>query len=282
MDTTYQKVIEANIALHSKMSSDYSTCEPHFRPENIRKVENILKPIIDAVQAKKMLDLGCGTGFMINIGKKYVSEIHGVDVTQAMMDRVDKSGNAKIELYNHDTGSFPAVAGAYDLVTAYSFLHHLYDAKPTLQTAANALRKGGKFYADLDPNFYFWDSINHLERHGKYDEIIGREIEMVTYKDEDIEKNFGVEKDVFNQAEFGKNIKGGFKEEELVASLKEVGFTDVQFFYHWFVGQGKLINDEQIEKEKRFEHADVMHEYLLKAMPLTRHLFKYVGFIATK
>lgn len=282
MDTTYQKVIEANIALHSKMSGDYSTCEPHFRPENIRKVENILKPIIDAVQAKKMLDLGCGTGFMINIGKKYVSEIHGVDVTQAMMDRVDKSGNAKIELYNHDTGSFPTVAGAYDLVTAYSFLHHLYDAKPTLQTAANALRKGGKFYADLDPNFYFWDSINHLKRHGKYDEIISREIEMVTYKDEDIEKNFGVEKDVFNQAEFGKNIKGGFKEEELVASLKEVGFTDVQFFYHWFVGQGKLINDEQIEKEKRFEHADVMHEYLLKAMPLTRHLFKYVGFIATK
>jgi hypothetical protein len=39
---------------------------------------------------------------------------------------------------------------------------------------------------------------------------------MVTYKDEDIEKNFGVSKDVFNTAEFGKNITGGFKEEELL------------------------------------------------------------------
>ena len=108
MDTNYQKVIDANIALHSKMSDDYSTCEPHFRPENIASVEDKLKPIFAQTNAKKMLDLGCGTGFVINIAKKYVNEIHGVDVTQAMMDKVDKSGNAKIELFNHDTGSFPA------------------------------------------------------------------------------------------------------------------------------------------------------------------------------
>jgi len=111
---------------------------------------------------------------------------------------------------------------------------------------------------------------------------VKREIEMVTYKDEDIEKNFGVDKDVFNQAEFGKNIKGGFREEELVAALKNIGFTDVQFFYHWFIGQGKLINDESMDKTARFAHAEVMHDYLLKAMPLTRNLFKYVGFVATK
>ena len=106
METNYQKVIEANIALHSRMSDDYSTCEPHFRPENIQKVEDKLKPVIEATNAKRLLDLGCGTGFMINIAKKYVQEIHGVDVTQAMMDKVDKSGNATIVLHNHDTGSF--------------------------------------------------------------------------------------------------------------------------------------------------------------------------------
>ena len=46
-----------------------------------------------------------------------------------------------------------------------------------------------------------------------------REIEMVTYKDEDIEKNFGVDKDVFNAAEYGKNIKGGFRAEELDGAM---------------------------------------------------------------
>lgn len=278
----YQEVIEANIALHSKMADDYSTCEPHFRPENVQKVENKLKAIVTEVNGKKLLDLGCGTGFMINIAKKYVSHIDGVDVTQAMMDKVDKSGNATIVLHNHDTGSFPVEEGSYDVATGYSFLHHLYDVKPTIQTAFKALKKGGKFYCDLDPNYYYWESINKLDRKGEFDPIVKREIEMVTYKDEDIEKNFGVSKDIFNAAEFGKNIAGGFKEEELVQSLKSVGFSSVEVFYYWFLGQASLINDTWGTKEERLKYADVMDSVLQKSLPVSRNLYKYMGFIATK
>ena len=282
MENNIQKVIDANIALHSKMSDEYSTCEPHFRPENINAVENKLVPIFKETIAKKLLDLGCGTGFVINIAKKYVSEIDGVDVTQAMMDKVDKTGDAIIRLHNCDTGTFNVESEQYDVVTAYSFLHHLYEIKPTLNTAFKALKKGGIFYADLDPNYYFWEGVNKLERTENYDEIVKREIEMVTFKDEDIEKNFGVEKDIFNSAEYGKNIKGGFKEEELVAQLKEIGFTEVNVFYHWFIGQGKLINDKKYSKDERFNYADVMNNYLQKAMPLSKNLFKYIGFTAKK
>lgn len=140
----------------------------------------------------------------INIGKKYVDEIYGVDVTQAMMDKVDLTGNCKIKLINNDTGTVDTGVQDFDIVTAYSFLHHLYNIEPTLKTAYNALKSGGKFYADLDPNYYFWEGVNKLDRDGNYDPIIKREIEAVTYKDEDIEKNFGVNKEVFNTAEFGK------------------------------------------------------------------------------
>ena len=278
----YDEVIKANIALHSKMADDYSTCEPHFRPENVRKVEDKLKRIIEDVNGKRMLDLGCGTGFMINIGKKYLKHIDGVDVTQAMMDKVDRSGNATIELHNHDTGSFPATPGAYDVVTGYSFLHHLYDINPTLQTAYNALKPGGKLYCDLDPNYYYWESINKLDRTGSFDPMVKREIEMVTYKDEDIEKNFGVSKDVFNAAEFGKNIAGGFREEELVGTLKKIGFRKVEVFYYWFLGQANLINDSWGTREERIKYADVMDGILQRALPVSRNLYKYMGFIATK
>ena len=56
-DTNYQKVVEANIAVHTKISEHYNTCEPHFRPENVNKVETILKKLFEETQAKKMLDL---------------------------------------------------------------------------------------------------------------------------------------------------------------------------------------------------------------------------------
>ena len=281
-DETYQRVVEANIAVHTKISAHYNTCEPHFRPENVGKVEEILKAIFDQTNAKKMLDLGCGTGFLINIAKKYLTEIDGVDVTQAMMDKVDKSGNAKITLHNHDTGSFPVKENYYDVVTGYSFLHHLYDITPTLSTAFKGLKSGGKFYADLDPNYYYWESVNHLKRDGNYDPIVKREIEMVTYKDEDIEKTFGVSKDTFNHAEYSKNIVGGFKEEELYEKLTKVGFKKITFFYYWYLGQASLINDESRDVKARFEFAEVMNQTLQKSLPISRNLFKYIGFIATK
>lgn len=281
--STYQQVIAANIALHSKMADDYSTCEPHFRPENVQQVEAKLKGIFDAVQATKMLDLGCGTGFMINIAKKYLQQIDGVDVTQAMMDKVDRSGDCTINLHNHDTGSFPAQEGFYDVVTGYSFLHHLYDIMPTINTAYKALKPGGKFYADLDPNYYYWEQINQLDRNGSYPAVVKREIEMVTYKDEDIENNFGVSKDIFNNAEFGKNIQGGFKEEALRDALGKAGFTHVEVFYYWFLGQAGMINDTAIaDKAQRLQNAALVDSTLQGILPVSRCLYKYLGFIATK
>jgi SAM-dependent methyltransferase len=276
-----QEVIQANIALHTKVSVSYNT-EPHFRPENIANVERKLKAVLEAAGSRRMLDLGCGTGFMINIAKKHVAEIHGVDVTQAMMDKVDTSGSAKIKLFRHDSGTFPAEPGSYDVVTSYSFLHHLFDIGPTLKTAATALKKGGKYYVDLDPNYYFWEQINKLERTAKYDPIVSREIEAVTYKDEDIQKEFGVDKDVFNKAEYGKSTLGGFTEEHLGKKLSQAGFSSYSFFYEWFIGQGSMINSELHTREQRFTYAAQVNELLQRAMPLSRSLFKYIGFVATR
>jgi SAM-dependent methyltransferase len=281
MNSQYKEVVQANIELHSKLSGHYNTCEPHFRHENIVHVDEKLKRIFEQTSAKRLLDLGCGTGFIINIAKKYVNEIVGVDVTQAMLDKVDQTGPCKISLTNHDTGSY-SPNGIFDVVTGYSFLHHLFEIKPTLKTAFKALKKGGVFYCDLDPNFYFWEAIHSLDRMKKYDPIVNREIEMVAFKDEDIEKAFGVEKDIFNKAEFGKNIAGGFKEEIIREALELTGFSKIEIFYHWFVGQGALINDATLTEAERFKIAGIIDMQLQKSLPLSRPMYKYLGFYATK
>ena len=192
-DNLIQQVADANVELHTKLAASYNSCEPHFRAENVAKVEARLVSALDAGGRARLLDLGCGTGFMIDIAKRHVEEIHGVDITPAMIERVDRSGGALIELHLADTGRFEPEPGSFDVVTAYSFLHHLADVEPTLRTAARALHAGGVFYADLEPNSEFWSAIGALERGGEYDPILSREIEMVTFKDEDIERQFGVD-----------------------------------------------------------------------------------------
>lgn len=277
-----KKVIEANIALHTTMAGEYDTCEPHFRPENRHYVGGIVSRMVAETSAKRMLDLGCGTGFMISLAKDKVAEIDGVDVTPAMLARVDTSGPADIRLHESDAGTFPVDRGTYDMVTAYSFLHHLYDPAHVFQTAYDALRIGGLFYADLEPNGYFWDQINALPRDGDFDVIVTREIEAVTHKDEDIQATFGVDPDVFNTAEYSKSITGGFREEQLISDLTTIGFTHVEIMYRWYIGQGVFINEDTYERDERFLHAGVMNDILQRALPVSRSLFKYIGFIATK
>jgi len=278
---TNEDVLEANINVHTKLADEYQN-EPHFRPENKKRVQEILNKIFEQTSATKLLDFGCGTGFIIDLAKANISEITGVDITQAMLDKVDVSGSCKIELFRDDAGKYKGKKDYYDVVTSYAFLHHLYDIKSVFQNAYNSLKKGGVYYADLDPNYYFWQSLSSLNREGNYDPILKREIEMVVYKDEDVQSKFGIAEGIFDKSEYGKNIKGGFQEEELVETLKNVGFSNVKIQYHWFIGQAFLVNEYKGSRDERFKYASVMDEILHKTMPLARNLYKYIGFTAEK
>lgn len=282
MSDKYQEVIRANIQVHSKLAPIYAETEPQFRAENIAIVTARVKSVVEQTKARSLLDLGCGTGFVINVAKHYVGRIVGVDVTRAMLDQVDTSGPASIELHEHDTGTFPVEPGSFDVVTAYSFLHHLYDIEPTLATAAKALRKGGAFYLDQEPNFYFWEAITNLEGKGPFDAIVQNEIEAVAHKDDVIAKEHGIPNDVFNAAEYGKTSTGGFKEETLREQLMNVGFSNVTFRYHWYLGQAFLVNEEGKSRDERLRNAETTDTVLRKLLPLSRHLYKYVGLVAVK
>lgn len=277
-----QRVIDANIAVHSRLASRYRDCEPHFRPENVAKVQARLAALVSATHAEQVLDLGCGTGFIIDLVKFHARRVVGVDVTPAMLERVDLSGPARIELVNEDTGTYSPEPGTFQLVTAYSFLHHLAELPPTLRTASLALVPGGKFYADLEPNFYFWESIHGLAAGHAYDRVVQREIEALTLKDAEIEAAFGISRETFNHAEFGKDMTGGFKEHVLREQLLSAGFSSVEFHYHWFLGESALINSADAPRDVLLGRAVLVDEWLQRALPVSRNLFKYLGFIATK
>tara|TARA_B100000085_G_scaffold267064_1_gene276300 strand:+ start:708 stop:1553 length:846 start_codon:yes stop_codon:yes gene_type:complete len=278
----YQESIDANIAVHSTMANTYNQQEPHYRPESISRVENIVSKICKQHKVKDVLDLGCGTGFMIDILKNYVETITGVDVTQDMLDLVDQSGPAKINLINSDTGSIDLPSNHFDLATAYTFLDHLYDMIPTFENTYKALKEGGVFYADLSPNFYFWDAFKNLNPSNSYDSVVDRELKAVLEKDKEIEKEFGLSAEVFAKAEHQKHIKGGLIEEEMRNKLLNTGFKKVDFVYHWFVGQAEMINNKNLDKKTSLLNAQMIHDSLIRCLPVSRNLFKYVGFIAYK
>ena len=92
-------VIDANIAVHSALAEVYEQDEPHFRPENKRKVSGRLAELAQRTGSASLIDLGCGTGFIIDLAREYLKKIRGCDITQAMLDRVKTQGHdIKVQL----------------------------------------------------------------------------------------------------------------------------------------------------------------------------------------
>ena len=269
-------VLDANIDVHTRMVAHYDSEEPHFRPENQAKVQGRLKALRPRVPGGRLLDVGCGTGFIIHLAVGVFDEIHGVDITPAMMARVrTDAGNITLHQSPAETMSFPDAS--FDAVTAYSFVDHVADQAALLREVARVLKPGGIFYADLIPSRLFWAAVSPLGTGGDrgYSDIVTREADMVTANDKKVEQQFGIAADLFRRAEPGKE-EGGIDPHAFRETALRSGFAACEISFDWFLGQGAVMHGQS------FADAAVVEAYLRRVSPLADHLFKYVYFHAVK
>jgi ubiquinone/menaquinone biosynthesis C-methylase UbiE len=265
-----RNVIAANIAVHTAMAATYEEREPHFRPENKASVRSVLESISRRTGRGRLLDLGCGTGFVIDLARDLFDRIDGVDVTQAMLDRVDTSGG-HVVLHRQPCESLSFDDATFDAATAYSFLDHLEDYSLVLREAFRVLRPGGVLYADLLPNRRFWESIaSAAGRGGVSSPLVKREIEMLTSQPEMVERDYAVDADTFIAAEPWKTATRGIAAEEFTAITKDIGFASIDIRFQWYLGQGAILHGVGARG------AELVETHLRDLLPVSESLFKYL------
>lgn len=272
-----ERIVDANILVHTAMAATYDANEPHFKPENKAVVRRNLEDLRSRT-GPRLLDVGCGTGFVIALARDLFAEIHGVDITQAMLDRVDR-GTGNVTLHRSVAENMPFADGHFDAATAYSFIHHLTDYAEVLREVHRVLRRGGAFYVDLDPNKAFWSAIAEAQMHGgaeKPSDIVAREIDSVLHTDDRVQKEFGIPAETFNLAENYKDIQGGIDGREFRDKALEIGFSSCQVGYYWYLGQGAVLHGQSADA------ASTVENYLLRSLPVSAALFKYVRFFLVK
>ena len=94
---------------------------------------------------KKVLDLGCKTGYGTRILKSSGADVVGLDISpEAIAIARRKYGPAGIEFHCTDGGSLPFTDQSFDIVTSFQVIEHLVDYGRFVTEIMRVIRPGGK------------------------------------------------------------------------------------------------------------------------------------------
>lgn len=111
-------------------------------------VEAALKRIVGKTPFQAMLDVGTGTGRLLELfAPLYVRGV-GVDINREMLAvaraNLDRAGITHAQVRQGDVYALPVEREAFDLVTVHQVLHYLDDPADAIREAARTLRPGGR------------------------------------------------------------------------------------------------------------------------------------------
>ena len=156
------KILEHNIRVHRAEAPVYEIIHPQiFNWYHRRKSRKDLRFIGSLLPAERenvrVLDLGCGTGFLTIPALAWPSaRITAVDLSPEMLARLkaklSPEGLGKISLITREALDFlKTTPDRYDIIMISAFLHHLYDFDEFLVLVLARLNDGGILYIAYEP-----------------------------------------------------------------------------------------------------------------------------------
>ncbi|MBK9082542.1 MAG: metalloregulator ArsR/SmtB family transcription factor [Rhizobiales bacterium] len=127
-------------------AGDWASLRRMHAPDE--RVEAALADVVGAGPFHAALDLGTGSGRMLELFAPQAGRAVGVDQSPAMLAvaraALERAGLRHAQLRQGDLYALPVEREGYDLVILHQVLHYLDDPARALREAARALRPGGR------------------------------------------------------------------------------------------------------------------------------------------
>ncbi len=112
----------------------------------------------EVVGGKRVLDLGCGSGYGSAELARSAASVVGVDVSSDAISyaRVEYTAT-NLSFALHSCTDLPFSAGSFDIITAFEVIEHLTNWRQMLSEAARLLSSGGTFLVSTPNKLYYAD-----------------------------------------------------------------------------------------------------------------------------
>ncbi|MCH7693130.1 MAG: metalloregulator ArsR/SmtB family transcription factor [Proteobacteria bacterium] len=122
-----------------------------------REVERVLAGFLPAQGIRDLLDVGTGTGRMLELFGPRVTHAQGIDLSREMLAvaraNLERAGLKNCVVRQADMFQLPFRGASFDAVTIHQVLHYVDNPGPVIAEAARVLRPGGRMLvADFAPH----------------------------------------------------------------------------------------------------------------------------------
>lgn len=140
-------VEDYNEEYYEFLSAKYITGE---RSRKIRSIANYA----GNVKGLKVLDAGCGPGFISRVLLEMGAEVYSLDFSPNAIRKAKENHHDKLTLIRGDVSNLPFRENMFDVVYATDLIEHLYDGGIFLEETYRVLKPGGRLVLNTDNAWY--------------------------------------------------------------------------------------------------------------------------------
>ena len=144
-------VFASSIPTIEELIAHYNTYtrDDYLSPITIKRYHEILDGFEQYRKTNKLIDVGCGIGYFLEVAKERGWEVYGTEYTDSALDICRKKG---ITMHEGKWDPSNYVDGSFDIVTSFEVIEHINNPIEEVQNFNKLLRKGGALYVTT-PNF---------------------------------------------------------------------------------------------------------------------------------
>lgn len=132
-------------------------------------VINQLENVVGSIRGKTILDIGCGTGYMMKRLKELGAHVYGVDMSEAAARFAQEKVCSDVRVGEAENIPFPD--HSFDIVLALDVIEHVDDDSKAVREAFRVLKQGGIMIATVPAFMFLWskqdERLHHKRRYRK-------------------------------------------------------------------------------------------------------------------